>query len=140
MSICDMVNMNEPLNQGEHSRHFDMIYVIWLSWSIESRLTQYALWYDIYNKERVAKKLRNRPDNLLLRLFSMVSPIGIDFEKQDFVTDALVEIRYDVNANLTQIDGVELTGPEQSEVQKILATDKKFRSELKLDVKTFTIL
>lgn len=86
--------------------------------------------YDIYNKERVAKKLRNRPDNLLLRLFSMVSPIGIDFEKQDPVTDALVEIRYDVNANLTQIDGVQLTGPEQSEVQEILATDKQFRSEL----------
>lgn len=86
--------------------------------------------YDIYNEERVAKKLRNRPDNLLLRLFSMTSPIGIDFEKEDPVTDALVEIRYDVNANLTQIDGVELTGPEQSEVQKILATDKKFRSEL----------
>ena len=86
--------------------------------------------YDIYNEERQAKKLRNRPDNVLLRLFSMVSPIGIDFEKKDAVTDALVDIRYNVNANLTQIDGVELTGPEQSEVQRILATDKQFRSEL----------
>ena len=86
--------------------------------------------YDIYNEEREAKKLRNRPDNVLLRLFSMISPIGIDFEKEDPVTDALVDIRYNVNANLTQIDGVELTGPEQSEVQRILATDKQFRSEL----------
>ena len=86
--------------------------------------------YDIYNEEREAKKLRNRPDNVLLRLFSMVSPIGLDFEKKDSVTDALVDIRYNVNANLTQIDGVELTGPEQSEVQRILATDKQFRSEL----------
>ena len=60
----------------------------------------------------------------------MVSPICIDFEKEDPVTDALVDIRYNVNANLTQIDGVELTGPEQSEVQRILATDKQFRSEL----------
>jgi len=84
----------------------------------------------IYNEERQPKKLRNRPDNLLLRAFGLISPIGIDFEKEDPVTDTLVEIRYNVNANLTQIDGVELTGPEQSEVQRILATDKQFRSEL----------
>lgn len=86
--------------------------------------------YDIYNKERLPKKLRNRPDNLLLRAFGLMSPIGIDFEKEDPVTDALVEIRYNLNANLTQIDGVQLTASEQSEVQKILATDKQFRVEL----------
>ena len=66
----------------------------------------------------------------------MVSPIGIDFEKKDPVTDALVEIRYNVNANLTQIEGVELTGPEQSEVQRILATDPLFRSELERVINT----
>ena len=92
--------------------------------------------YDIYNEEREPKKLRNRPDNLLLRGFSMISPIGIDFEKKDPVTDALVEIRYNVNANLTQIEGVELTGPEQSEVQRILATDPLFRSELERVINT----
>ena len=92
--------------------------------------------YDIYNEEREPKKLRNRPDNLILRGFSMISPIGIDFEKKDPVTDALVEIRYNVNANLTQIEGVELTGPEQSEVQRILATDPFFRSELERVINT----
>ena len=92
--------------------------------------------YDIYNEERQPKKLRNRPDNLLLRAFGLISPIGIDFEKEDPVTDTLVEIRYNVNANLTQINGVELTGPEQSEVQRILATDPLFRSELERVINT----
>jgi hypothetical protein len=86
--------------------------------------------YNIYNKERVAKELTNKPDNLLLRAVSMASPVKLDFEEDDIVTDTLVEIRYDLNANLTQIDGVQLTGPEQSEVQRILATDKEFRKEL----------
>ncbi len=86
--------------------------------------------YNIYNKERVAKELRNKPDNILLRVVSMASPVKFDFEEDDIVTDTLVEIRYDLNANLTQIDGVQLTGPEQSEVQRILATDKEFRKEL----------
>ena len=86
--------------------------------------------YNIYNKERVAKELKNKPDNLLLRAVSMVSPVKLDFEEDDIVTDTLVEIRYDLNANLTQIDGVQLTGPEQSEIQRLLATDKEFRNEL----------
>jgi hypothetical protein len=86
--------------------------------------------YNIYNKERVAKELTNKPDNLLLRAVSMASPVKLDFEEDDIVTDTLVEIRYDLNANLTQIDGIQLTGPEQSEIQRILATDKEFRKEL----------
>ena len=60
----------------------------------------------------------------------MASPVKFDFEEDDIVTDTLVEIRYDLNANLTQIDGVQLTGPEQSEIQRLLATDKEFRNEL----------
>ena len=60
----------------------------------------------------------------------MISPIGIDFEKNDPVTDALIDIRYDVNANLTSINGEQLTGPEQSEIQRLLATDPIFRREL----------
>ena len=86
--------------------------------------------YDIYNEKREEKKLRMRPDNFFLRAFSMISPIGIDFEKNDPVTDALIDIRYDVNANLTSINGEQLTGPEQSEIQRLLATDPIFRREL----------
>ena len=86
--------------------------------------------YNIYNKERVAKPLTNKPDNILLRMVSMASPVKFDFEEDDIVTDTLVEIRYDLNANLSQIDGIQLTGPEQSEIQRILATDKEFRKEL----------
>ena len=95
--------------------------------------------YNIYNKERVAKELTNKPDNLLLRAVSMASPVKLDFEEDDIVTDTLVEIRYDLNANLTQIDGIQLTGPEQSEIQRILATDKEFRKELleKINSKPF---
>tara|TARA_X000001388_G_scaffold18852_1_gene12217 strand:- start:44 stop:4642 length:4599 start_codon:yes stop_codon:yes gene_type:complete len=86
--------------------------------------------YEIYNPERQEKKLRMRPDNFFLRMFGMVSPIGIDFEKDDPVVDALIDIRYDVNANLTSIDGEQLTGPEQSEIQRLLAIDPIFRRRL----------
>ena len=57
--------------------------------------------YDVFNEKREAKKLRRLPDNFFLRAFSTISPIGIDFEKQDPITDALLEIRYDLNANMT---------------------------------------
>ena len=86
--------------------------------------------YDVFNEKREAKKLRRLPDNFFLRAFSTISPIGIDFEKQDPITDALLEIRYDLNANMTSYKGEELTGPEQSEFQRQLAMDPHLRKEL----------
>ena len=86
--------------------------------------------YDIFNEERTEKKLYMLPENILLRGFNLISPVGIDFEKSDPVTDFLMEIEYDLNANLTSIDGVELTATELSEFNRLLATDKFLRKDL----------
>ena len=89
--------------------------------------------YDILGKTRGknnVKPLRIGPHNPVLRLVNSLSPFTVTSTEGDFVKQALLDIRYDIGAEVNSLGGVQLNSQEKSDFKLVLAEDKQFRKEL----------
>ena len=89
--------------------------------------------YDILGKERGqgnVQPLRNGPHNPLLRLFNSLSPFTITSTEGDNVKKTLLDIRYNLGAEVSTLEGVALNSQEKSDLKLVLAEDKEFRTDL----------
>jgi len=89
--------------------------------------------YDILGKNRGrgnAQPLRNGPHNPLLKLFNSLSPFTITSTEGDNVKKTLLDIRYNLGAEVSTLKGVPLNSQEKSDLKLVLAEDKEFRTEL----------
>ncbi len=77
--------------------------------------------YDILNKDRTGKPLQYGAENPLLRIFNTFSPIAITNVENDPVKQGLVEMRYNMPAILSKIDGVPLNALEKSELARLMS-------------------
>ena len=88
--------------------------------------------YDVLSKGNKAKPLQHDPLNPMLRLFNRISPIAVVPVDGDPVRDALLEIRYPLPLILGEIDGVELSSRQRSELSKHLAESDLYKELLRL--------
>ena len=89
--------------------------------------------YDILGKNRGrgnVQPLRNGPHNPLLRLFNSLSPFTITSTEGDNVKKTLLDIRYNLGAEVSTLKGVPLNSQEKSDLKLVLAEDKAFRTDL----------
>ena len=86
--------------------------------------------YDILNKDRSGKPFVSSPQNPLLRMINLVSPVAIVFADKDPVKEALLRINYNLPSEITSYKGVPLTSKERSMIQKFMSQDVQFRRNL----------